>query len=103
MMAVDHSHIARITALAATIEKMTSAQHIEVLRIITSIDPIKINENRNGVYINMTMLSLDTVAALQKYSGYLADQEAILAPAEAVKTELCAAEPRFHCEPIGAV
>ena len=97
-MAVDHTHVAQITALVATIEKMTSTQHIEVLRIITTHDTIKINENRNGVYINMSMLSPNTIVALQKYSDYLADQEAILAPAEATKTELCAAEPRFYCE-----
>jgi hypothetical protein len=88
MMASDSGHIDRITALSSAIEKMTSAQHVEILRIITTTDTIKINENRSGVYINMSLLSQDTIDAIQKYVNYLADQEAILAPVEAAKTEL---------------
>jgi hypothetical protein len=88
MMAADSGRVDRITALTSAIGNMTHAQHVEILRIITTTDTIKINENRSGVYINMSLLAPATIEAIQKYVDYLADQEAALAPAEAAKNEL---------------
>jgi hypothetical protein len=69
---------AELCDVKAAIDKMTQRQHIAVLRIIKSADNIKLNENRNGIHINMSLLSQSTVEALQAYIAYLEEQNAIL-------------------------
>lgn len=60
------------------IENMTNFQHIEVLKIIKKNKAIKINENKNGVYINMSYLPKKTINELETYIKYIDDQSAIL-------------------------
>lgn len=60
------------------IENMTNFQHIEILRIIKKNKNIKINENKNGVYINMSYLPKKTIYELETYIKYIDDQTAIL-------------------------
>jgi hypothetical protein len=60
------------------IENMTKFQHIEVLKIIKKNKTIKINENKNGVYINMSYLPKKTINELETYIKYIDDQTAIL-------------------------
>lgn len=60
------------------IEKMTILQHIEILKIIKKNKNIKINENKNGVYINMSYLPIKTIYELEIYIKYIDDQTAIL-------------------------
>ena len=60
------------------IENMTNFQHIEILKIIKKNRSIKINENKNGVYINMSYLPKKTINELETYIKYIDDQSAIL-------------------------
>jgi len=60
------------------IENMTNFQHIEILKIIKKNKNIKINENKNGVYINMSYLPKKTIYDLETYIKYIDDQTAIL-------------------------
>jgi hypothetical protein len=62
----------------SAIDKMAPRQHIAVLRIIRDTDNIKLNENRNGIHINMSLLSQTTIEALQAYIAYTEEQNAIL-------------------------
>ena len=43
------------------IEKMGKIQHIEILNILKKNPTVKLNENRNGVYINLSYLHDDVV------------------------------------------
>ena len=69
------------------IEKMGKIQHIEILNILKKNTTVKLNENRNGVYINLSYLPDDVVDELQKYLDYLKDQESNLEQMEIQKEE----------------
>ena len=53
--------------LRDTIEKMTKFNQIAILRILNDSDDVIINENRNGIHINLTELSEDVIKKLQEY------------------------------------
>ena len=69
------------------IEKMGKTQHIEILNILKNNTTVKLNENRNGVYINLSYLPNDVIEELQKYLDYLKDQETNLEQLEIQKEE----------------
>lgn len=61
--------------IKVAIEKMGKTQHIEVLNILKRNSNIKINENRNGVYINLSYIPITAVYELETYISYIKDQE----------------------------
>lgn len=63
--------------LKTDIEKMPKMQHIEVLNILKK-NKIKVNENKNGIYVNMSYLPKETVEELDKYVKYIKMQSEIL-------------------------
>lgn len=67
-----------------TIESFPKKHQIEVLKIIKQ-SSITINENKSGIYINLTFLPEDTISQLQKYIEYVKDQESVLTPFESQK------------------
>lgn len=60
------------------IESMTKIQHIEVLKILKKHKNIKLNENKNGIYINISYLPTKIIKELQLYIKYIEDQTVIL-------------------------
>jgi hypothetical protein len=60
------------------IENMTKLQHIEVLKILKKHKNIKLNENKNGIYINISYLPIKIIKELQLYIKYIEDQTVIL-------------------------
>ena len=69
------------------IEKMNKTQHIEILRIFKQNPNIKLNENRNGIYINLSYLSQESIHKLTKYIDYVDEQEQNLEKMETQKEE----------------
>ena len=70
-----------------TIERMNKIQHVEVLKIFKKFPQIKLNENRNGVYINLSYLPQDSICELTRYIEYVEAQETNLETMEARKEE----------------
>ena len=70
------------------IESMTKDQHIEILNIIKTSSIVSINENKSGVFINLSYLETDVLNSIQKYMDYVSDQESILIPFEKMKTNM---------------
>jgi len=70
-----------------TIEKMNKTQHIEILRIFKQNPHIKLNENRNGIYINLSYLSQESIEKLTQYIEYVDEQERNLEKMESQKEE----------------
>jgi len=70
-----------------TIEKMNKTQHIEILRIFKQNPNIKLNENRNGIYINLSYLSPESIDKLTQYIEYVNEQERNLEKMETQKEE----------------
>jgi hypothetical protein len=74
--------------LKKEIEKMDKKHHIEILKIITKNPVSKVNENKSGVYINLSFLLDDTIQEIQKYAEHVKCQEELLIPAEYQKNSL---------------
>lgn len=70
------------------IESFPKKHQIEVLKIIKNSSTTTINENKSGIYINLTFLPEDTISQLQKYIEYVKDQESVLTPFESQKQSL---------------
>jgi len=69
------------------IERMNKIQHIEVLKILKKYPNVKLNENRNGVYINLSYLPQATLDDLNLYIKYVEEQEKNLSTIEVQKEE----------------
>lgn len=67
------------------IEQMNKLQHIEVLKILQNNPNIKLNENKSGVYVNLSFLPENTLLKLHEYLDYIQDQESSLQSNETQK------------------
>lgn len=69
------------------IETWTKKHQIEVLRIINEETPSIINENKSGIYVNMTFMTNKIIDKLREYIEYVQDQESMLKPLETQKED----------------
>jgi hypothetical protein len=67
-----------------TIEQWPKHHQVEILKIIKNSSST-INENKSGIYINMSFLPENTITEIQGYIKYVQDQEHILTPLESQK------------------
>ena len=78
---------ASLECLKSQIEQMNKTQHIEILKILKSNPMVKLNENKSGVFINLSFLPLETLSEIQEYVHYIQDQESSLRSLEYQKEE----------------
>jgi len=76
-----------LEAIKQYIENMNKHHHVEILKILKRNPTIKLNENKSGVYINLSFLPQDTLTELAEYIHYIQDQESALSQNETQKTE----------------
>lgn len=76
-----------LESIKNTIESMSKNHHIEILKIIKKNPAVKLNENKSGVYINLTFLPESTLNEMNEYLKYVNEQESILNPFEKEKTD----------------
>jgi len=69
-----------------TVESMNKYHQIEILKILSK-NLCKINENKSGVYINLSFLSQETINELKEYVEYTKEQEDTLITLEYQKEE----------------
>jgi hypothetical protein len=69
------------------IERMNKTHHIEVLRILKKNGTIKLNENKSGVFVNLSFLPPNAVEEIIKYVNYVKDQESSIQCVENQKEE----------------
>lgn len=67
-----------LETMKSKIENMNKFQHIEILKILKKYKSVKLNENKNGVYINISYLPKKAVQELEFYIKYIDDQTTIL-------------------------
>lgn len=85
-MNTDTDNSERLENIKNAIEVMNKYNQIEVLKILEK-NKCKINENKSGVYINLSFLSENTVIELEKYIEYSKEQEESLNTMEYQKEE----------------
>ena len=76
-----------LMALKDGIENMPIVHQIEILRILHT-KHTQINENKNGVFVNITKLNNDLLQELYEYMNYVIHQEKHLSEIEEQKMSL---------------
>jgi hypothetical protein len=69
------------------IEKMNKNHHIEILKILKNTAMSKLNENKSGVFVNLSFLPPDSLEGVIKYVNYIQDQENTLTTLETQKED----------------
>ena len=73
-----------LDTIKKTIEAWPKHHQLEILKIIKN-SATTINENKSGIYVNMSYLSEKTLQEIYTYIKYVQDQEQILTPLETQK------------------
>jgi hypothetical protein len=73
--------------LKTKIEKMSKNHHIEILKILKKNANVKLNENKSGVYVNLSFLPKDSITEIENYLNYIELQETSLVTLENQKEE----------------
>ena len=80
-------NINQLELLKKNIESLEKIHQIEVLRIINKKQSNVLNENKNGIYINMSSLDNETVYEIKEYMKHIYTQEQQLNINEKLKEE----------------
>jgi len=79
-------NIEYLTKLKNRIESMDKHHQIEILKILSK-NMCKINENKSGVFVNMTFLDQIILGKIEEYLTYMKEQEENLITTEYQKQE----------------
>jgi hypothetical protein len=66
---------------------MNKIHHIEILKILKKDPNIILNENKSGVYVNISFLPEKTISDIHSYVKYIEEQEAALMDMETQKQD----------------
>jgi hypothetical protein len=69
------------------IESMTKNHQIEILKILKKNPTAKTNENKSGIFVNLSLLPTSTLEEIDFYLNYVHDQENSLQQLESQKKE----------------
>jgi hypothetical protein len=75
-----------LTQLKYSIERMQKVNQVEVLRILKNQNA-KLNENKNGILVNLTYLPKELLKELCDYIKYVQEQEKLINMDEVQKNE----------------
>ena len=70
--------ISRLERVKNSIELMTKFHQIEVLRILNASEDVRLNENKNGVFVNLSKVPENLIDNLEEYIKYVNKQETSL-------------------------
>jgi hypothetical protein len=73
--------------LKTKIESMSKNHHIEILKILKKNNAVTLNENKSGVYVNISFLPSQTIESIADYVKYIEEQEATLSSLEIQKED----------------
>jgi hypothetical protein len=76
-----------LTSIRNTIEGFSKFNQVEALRILKSHADIVLNENKNGIYVNLSEVNSSAIQQLSTFIKYVVQQEASLNAIEAQKEE----------------
>ena len=76
----------KLEALKTKIETLNKFHQVEILKILSK-NLCKLNENKSGIFINMSFLQEDVVEELTKYVDYIDDQNETFQTVEYQKDE----------------
>jgi hypothetical protein len=91
----QEAEITGLVKLKDKIEKMSVPQHVELFRIVKS-NNVDFNENKNGIFINLSSTDCEVIKKLEEYIEYIEEQQHIINEQEKTKTEYI--KEYFTCE-----
>jgi len=77
----------KLENMKTRIEAMTKNHQIEILKILKHNPAAKTNENKSGIFVNLSLLPTNTLEELYFYLNYVHDQENSLQQLESQKKE----------------
>jgi len=84
-------NITELKQLKEQIEKMDKSNQIDILKILRDSNKVILNENKSGVYVNLTYCPQNIIDEIIQYLDYTNEQEKVLKKIEQekdnVKTE----------------
>jgi hypothetical protein len=80
------SNLDKLETLKTKIESMNKFHQVEILKVLSK-RLCKLNENKSGVYVNLSFLPDDLLEELNKYVEYVDDQTETFATVEYQKNE----------------
>lgn len=80
-------NIAALEVIKTRIENMNKIQHIEILKILQNNPAVKLNENKSGVFVNLSFLPDNAINQINEYLEYVQDQESALRSNETQKMD----------------
>jgi len=79
--------MAMLEELKSKIEQLNKQHHIEVLKILKKNNSVTLNENKSGVYVNLSLLPEQSITDIFNYVKYIEEQEAALSSLETQKLD----------------
>lgn len=76
----------KIDDLKIKIEGLNKFHQIEILKILSK-NLCKLNENKSGIFINMSFLPSDVIEQLDRYVSYVEEQDETIQTVEFQKEE----------------
>ena len=77
-----------LKSLKDRVENLTKFHQVEILRILSQYKDVTLNENKNGVFVNLTNISNDVIRHIEDYLTYVSKQENQLSAIESEKQSL---------------
>ena len=78
--------VSKLENLKEKIEVLSKLPQVEILKILSK-NMCKLNENKSGIFVNMTFLETDVVDEIEKYMLYVEDQSDTFQTVEYQKEE----------------
>ena len=72
--------------LKDSVENKSKEHQVEVLKILIE-NKVMINENRNGIFVNLSNIKQEIIDKIYSYLSYVSEQEKALNQLETVKEE----------------
>jgi hypothetical protein len=70
--------ISMLENMKSRIEQMNKSHQIEILKILNKYPAVKLNENKSGIFVNLSFLPNDALDNMAQYLDYVKDQEQTL-------------------------
>ena len=72
----------QLEKIKTRIEKLSKGNQIEILKILHTSPDVKLNENKSGVYVNLSFLPEKVYKNMLTYLDYVQEQEKMLSLTE---------------------
>ena len=84
----NNFEIQELIKIKEKIESMSKKHQIDVLKILNDDEYVTLNENNNGVFINLNKLDINILNNLLEFINYVSKQEKTLNSVETIKQDI---------------